>query len=57
MHFAETKKLKELSNSLRAFKYPGLSHSSVVLVWLHIIRFSFSKKASEEENLVLALVS
>ena len=54
MHFAETKKLKELSNSLRAFKYPGLSHSSVVLVWLHIIRF---KKASEEENLVLALVS
>ena len=30
---------------------------SVVLVWLYIIRFSFSKKASEEENLVLVLVS
>ncbi len=30
---------------------------SVVLVWLHIIRFSFSKKASEEENLVLVIVS
>ena len=28
--------------------------SSVVLVWLHIIRFSFSTK---EENLVLVLVS
>ena len=27
----------------------------VVLVWLHII--SFSKKASEEHNLVLVLVS
>ena len=31
--------------------------TSVVLVWLYIIRFSFSKKASEEENLVLVLVS
>ena len=30
---------------------------SVVLVWLHIIRFSFSKKASEEENRVLVIVN
>ena len=27
--------------------------SSVVLVWLHIIRFSFSKKANEEQSLIL----
>ena len=31
--------------------------SSVVLVWLHIIRFSFSKKANEEQSLILVLVS
>ena len=30
---------------------------SVVLVWVHIIRFSFSEKASEEKTLVLVLVS
>ena len=30
---------------------------SVVLVWLHIIRFSFSKKANEEQSLILVLVS
>ena len=30
---------------------------SVVLVWLYIIRFSFSKNASEEGNLVLVIVS
>ena len=31
--------------------------TSVVLVWFHIIRFSFSQKANEEQSLVLALVS
>ena len=30
---------------------------SVVLEWLHIIRFSFSKKASEGQHFVLVLVS
>ena len=30
---------------------------SVVLVWLYIIRFSCSKKANEEQSLVLVLVS
>ena len=30
---------------------------SVVLVWLHIIRFSFSKKANEEQSLISVLVS
>ena len=29
---------------------------SVVLVWLHIIRFSFSKKGNEEQSLILVLV-
>ena len=29
----------------------------VVLVWLYIIRFSCSKKANEEQSLVLVLVS
>ena len=31
--------------------------TSVVLVWLHIIRFSFSKKANEERSLILVIVS
>ena len=31
--------------------------TSVVLVWLHIIRFSFSKEANEEQSLILVLVS
>ena len=31
--------------------------ASVVLVWLHIIRFSFSKKGNEEQSLILVLVS
>ena len=31
--------------------------SSVVLVRLHIIRFSFSKKGNEEQSLILVLVS
>ena len=31
--------------------------NSVVLVWLHMIKFSCSEKASEGENLVLVLVS
>ena len=31
--------------------------TSVVLVGLHIIRFSFSKKANEEQSLILVLVS
>ena len=31
--------------------------TSVVLVWLYIIRFSCSKKANEEQSLVLVLVS
>ena len=30
---------------------------SVVLVWLHIIRFSFSKKALKEQKFSLVLVS
>ena len=30
---------------------------SVVLVWLHIIRFSFSKKAIKEQKFSLVLVS
>ena len=29
---------------------------SVVLVWLHIIRFSFSKTVDEEQSLILVLV-
>ena len=33
------------------------SIGSVVLVWLYIIRFSCSKKANEEQSLVLVLVS
>ena len=37
--------------------FPNRTRISVVLVWLYIIRFSFSKKASEEENLVLVIVS
>ena len=35
----------------------GVYAGRVVLVWLHMIRFSFSKKASKEENLVLVLVN
>ena len=35
----------------------GVVRCSVVLVWLHIIRFSFSIKANEEQSLVLVLVS
>ena len=31
--------------------------SSVVLVWLYIIRFSFSKKANKEQSIILVLVS
>ena len=30
---------------------------SVVLVWLYIIRFSFSKKANKEQSIILVLVS
>ena len=36
---------------------PVDASSSVVLVWLHIIRFSFSKNANEEQSLILVLVS
>ena len=61
-NFLGTRVLQFLCVTLRVggvlytVKFVGGSWRNYI-VWLHIIRFSFSQKANEEQSLILVLVS